>query len=94
MPANYYAPTGGHPPQTQITADRAVFTEAYALIPKGVMRDIVGSDLEPSYGPARGGDVPHSCASIERARRKLGFDPRVELREGLEQTLEWYRQRG
>ena len=45
MPANYYAPTGGHPPQTQITADRAVFTEAYALIPKGVMRDIVTSNL-------------------------------------------------
>ena len=42
---NYYAPTGGHPPQTQITADRAVFTEAYALIPKGVMRDIVTSQL-------------------------------------------------
>ncbi|BBI52939.1 hypothetical protein HORIV_53600 [Vreelandella olivaria] len=38
-------PTGGHPPQTQITADRAVFTEAYALIPKGVMRDIVTSNL-------------------------------------------------
>ena len=28
MPATYYAPTGGHPPQTQLTADRAVFTEA------------------------------------------------------------------
>lgn len=42
---NYYAPTGGHPPQTQLTTDRAVFTEAYALIPKGVMRDIVTSNL-------------------------------------------------
>ena len=41
----YYAPTGGHPPHTQLTADRAVFTEAYALIPKGVMRDIVTSNL-------------------------------------------------
>ncbi len=41
----YYAPTGGHPPQTQLTADRAVFTEAFALIPKGVMRDIVTSNL-------------------------------------------------
>lgn len=43
--AHYYAPTGGHPPQTQLTADRAVFTDAYALIPKGVMRDIVTSNL-------------------------------------------------
>ncbi len=41
----YYAPTGGHPPQTQLTTDRAVFTEAYAVIPRGVMRDIVVSHL-------------------------------------------------
>nr|WP_298522532.1 bifunctional allantoicase/(S)-ureidoglycine aminohydrolase [uncultured Halomonas sp.] len=42
---SYYAPKGGLPPQTQMTADRAVFTEAYAVIPKGVMRDIVTSFL-------------------------------------------------
>jgi (S)-ureidoglycine aminohydrolase len=41
----YAAPKGGHPPQTDLLTDRAVFTEAYALIPKGVMRDIVTSYL-------------------------------------------------
>lgn len=41
----YYAPQGGHPAQTQLVSDRAVFTEAYAVIPKGVMRDIVTSNL-------------------------------------------------
>ncbi|UTM57196.1 bifunctional allantoicase/(S)-ureidoglycine aminohydrolase [Photobacterium sp. CCB-ST2H9] len=41
----YYAPQGGLPPQTQILSDRAVFTEAYAIIPKGVMSDIVTSFL-------------------------------------------------
>ena len=41
----YYAPEGGHPPQTQLLTDRAVFTEAYAVIPKGVIRDIVASLL-------------------------------------------------
>ncbi|GAB2788245.1 bifunctional allantoicase/(S)-ureidoglycine aminohydrolase [Halomonas shantousis] len=41
----YYAPQGGLPPQTQLLSDRAVFTEAYAIIPKGVMRDIVTSYL-------------------------------------------------
>ncbi|MCB8887989.1 bifunctional allantoicase/(S)-ureidoglycine aminohydrolase [Vreelandella malpeensis] len=45
MSTSYYAPQGGHPPQTQLTADRAVFTDAFALIPKGVMRDIVTSQL-------------------------------------------------
>ena len=41
----YYAPRGGLPPQSEIMTDRAVFTEAYAVIPKGVMRDIVTSNL-------------------------------------------------
>lgn len=42
---SYYAPTGGAPKQTQLLSDRAVFTEAYAVIPKGVMMDIVTSCL-------------------------------------------------
>ena len=41
----YFAPTGGHPPQTELMTGRAVFTEAYAVIPKGVMQDIVTSYL-------------------------------------------------
>ena len=45
MNRTYYAPTGGVPPQTQLLTDRAVFTEAYAIIPKGVMMDIVASYL-------------------------------------------------
>ncbi|GAB2714135.1 bifunctional allantoicase/(S)-ureidoglycine aminohydrolase [Halomonas garicola] len=52
MSHTYYAPRGGHPPQTQLTSDRAVFTEAYAVIPKGVMRDIVTSNL-PFWNGAR-----------------------------------------
>ncbi len=41
----YVAPPGGHPPQTDLLTGRAVFTEAYAFIPRGVMRDIVTSYL-------------------------------------------------
>ncbi len=41
----YATPPGGLPPQTMLLTDRAVFTEAYAVIPKGVMRDIVTSFL-------------------------------------------------
>ena len=41
----YYAPHGGLPPQTSILTDRAVVTEAYTVIPKGVFRDIVTSLL-------------------------------------------------
>ncbi|MBW4983224.1 (S)-ureidoglycine aminohydrolase [Mameliella sp. CS4] len=45
MTASYYAQMGGHPPQEQIMTDRAVFTDAYAVIPRGTMRDIVTSFL-------------------------------------------------
>jgi (S)-ureidoglycine aminohydrolase len=44
MPSSsYYAPHGGQPPQTDLLTGRAVFTESYAVIPKGVMNDIVTS---------------------------------------------------
>ncbi|MBB4267761.1 bifunctional allantoicase/(S)-ureidoglycine aminohydrolase [Roseospira visakhapatnamensis] len=39
----YHAPRGGLPHQTQLMTDRAVFTEAYAVIPRGTLRDIVTS---------------------------------------------------
>ncbi|MGY6694603.1 MAG: bifunctional allantoicase/(S)-ureidoglycine aminohydrolase [Roseinatronobacter sp.] len=41
----YYAPQGGHPGQNELLTDRAVFTDAYAVLPKGTMRDIVTSFL-------------------------------------------------
>jgi (S)-ureidoglycine aminohydrolase len=41
----YYAPTGGLPDQTELLTGRAVFTDAYAVIPRGTMRDIVTSAL-------------------------------------------------
>ncbi len=49
----YATPPGGLPPQTQLMTDRAIFTEAYAVIPKGVQRDIVTS-LFPGWEGARG----------------------------------------
>ena len=45
MTSKYFAPTGGHPSQNQLLTDRAIFTDAYAVIPKGTMRDIVTSFL-------------------------------------------------
>jgi len=45
MSAKYYTPPGGHPGQDQLLTDRAVFTDAYAVLPKGTMRDITTSFL-------------------------------------------------
>src|SRR5690606_28629628 len=41
----YWATHGGHPPQTDLLTDRAMFREAYAVIPRGTQRDIVTSNL-------------------------------------------------
>lgn len=45
MSEQYYSAMGGHPPQSQLLTGRAIFTESYAVIPKGVMQDIVTSAL-------------------------------------------------
>jgi (S)-ureidoglycine aminohydrolase len=50
MSASYYSALGGHPPQSQLLTGRAVFTESYAIIPKGVMQDIVTSLLPHWHG--------------------------------------------
>jgi len=55
-----------------------------------VMAELSGSTLEPRYAPARSGDVPHSLADIGRARKDLGFEPAIDLREGLRRTLSYY----
>jgi (S)-ureidoglycine aminohydrolase len=43
--ASYYTPRGGLPPQTDLLTDRAIVTEAYTVIPRGVLSDIVTSVL-------------------------------------------------
>ncbi len=54
---------------------------------------LAGFSGEPRRAPAREGDVRHSRASIERAQRWLGFEPRVGLGEGLSATFDWYQGR-
>ena len=47
-------------------------------------------DIKPIYGPLRKGDIPHSLASIEKAKRLLGYSPKYSLTEGLKHTIQWY----
>lgn len=51
-PVRYYVPKGGLPPQAQLVAGRAVFTDAFAVIPRGVLSDIVTSAM-PFWNAAR-----------------------------------------
>jgi len=52
--------------------------------------EIIGRPVKAEYGPARAGDVKHSLADISLARKVLGFEPRVSVREGLERTVAWF----
>ncbi len=42
------------------------------------------------YGPNRVGDIPHSLASIEKAKKLLGYNPQFSMQEGLKESVKWY----
>ena len=52
--------------------------------------ELTGHAVEPIYADPRSGDIKHSLAGIEEAKRHLGFEPSVNLVEGLRRTLEAY----
>jgi len=53
---------------------------------------LTGNKIHVTYGPERKGDVKHSEASIEKAQRLLGYKPIYEFREGLVETIKWYKE--
>jgi UDP-N-acetylglucosamine 4-epimerase len=46
--------------------------------------------IEPTYGPARVGDIPHSLASIEKAKKLLDYSPTFNVEDGLKEAVKWY----
>lgn len=46
--------------------------------------------IEPTHGPNRAGDIPHSLASIDKARTLLGYAPEYSMRDGLRRAVDWY----
>lgn len=48
------------------------------------------ANVEVVYGPNRAGDIPHSLASIEKAKTKLDYNPKFSIREGLKEAVSWY----
>ncbi len=53
--------------------------------------ELTGYSGTPAYAPDREGDIKHSLADISRAREALGYSPKVDFREGLRRTVEWYK---
>lgn len=46
--------------------------------------------VEPTHGPNRAGDIPHSLASVDKAKRLLGYDPKFSMKQGLKEAVKWY----
>ena len=58
------------------------------------LRSITGYGGPVAYAPDRAGDIKHSLADISLAGELLGYAPKVDFREGLRRTVEWYRGAG
>lgn len=48
------------------------------------------ADIEVVYGPNRQGDIPHSLASIEKAKKLLSYQPSHTIDKGLKEAVQWY----
>jgi len=51
----------------------------------------LGHDIKPVYRDFRDGDIRHSLAGVSKARRKLGYEPKYRVNEGLNESIKWYK---
>ena len=48
------------------------------------------ANVIPTHGPNRVGDIPHSLACVDKAKRLLGYDPQFSMKQGLKEACGWY----
>lgn len=54
------------------------------------LSELLGKKIEPVYGPERAGDIKHSNADIDKARKFLKYAPEYSFERGIELTIAWY----
>lgn len=59
-----------------------------------ILKKILGSTISPIHEEARKGDVKHSLADIQKAKRILGYEPQVDIHMGLIKTIEYFQKKG
>ena len=87
------------------TQNHAAINQVYntAFGERATLNDLVGSlkenlgvydskikTVDVKYGPNRAGDIPHSLASIDKAKKLLNYNPKFSLQEGLKEAVKWY----
>ncbi|MBB6275107.1 SDR family oxidoreductase [Porphyromonas circumdentaria] len=71
--------------------EQTTLNQLLVLLKKNLGRfDTSIKSIEAIHGPNRTGDIPHSLASIEKARTLLGYTPEFSMAKGLEACCEWY----
>ena len=60
---------------------------------KSLIEKYTGKKLQPQKRPPRLGDVCHTQADISKAKKWLGYQPKIKFEEGLEKTVEWFQKR-
>jgi UDP-N-acetylglucosamine 4-epimerase len=71
--------------------ERTDLNELASLLKEYLSRyDAAIARIEVIHGPTRAGDIPHSLASIEKARKLLGYDPQYDIKNGLREAVDWY----
>lgn len=55
------------------------------------LNDLTGQDIQPRFEPARAGDIRHSQADVSALKEATGYSPAVAWKDGLAQTLDFYR---
>ncbi|HEV8323356.1 MAG TPA: NAD-dependent epimerase/dehydratase family protein [Myxococcota bacterium] len=88
--ANLLAADAPRAPGQVINVAGGQQTSLLALV--AMLNDLCGTALAPELRPARAGDIKHSLAAIERASQLLEYTPAYDVREGLAETVNWYRQ--
>lgn len=71
--------------------ERTTLNQLFSLLKENLSAfDPFITSIEAVYGPNRAGDIPHSLASIEKAKRLLGYNPQFSMAQGLRASCEWY----
>ena len=52
--------------------------------------DLQIAKIEPTHGPNRVGDIPHSLACVDKAKNLLGYNPQFSMKQGLKEAVKWY----
>ena len=56
------------------------------------IKEVANSSLEPTFGPFRKGDIPHSLANIDKIKTLLNYNPTISVKDGLKIAFDWYKE--